>query len=734
MTAARGRPRHPLPGWALLLVLLTAAGFLLAGLVAPLVVATGLTAKSAANQFLALPTDLPDPVAGLDSRVLAADGSVVAVLHGTQNRLPVTIGQVPPVMQQAIVDIEDSRFYSHHGVDYRGLARAAVTNASAGGVQQGGSTLTEQYVKNVLLDAASTPDQQQAATGKSLSRKLREARYALALEQRWPKSRILEGYLNIAYFGNNAYGIGAAAQRYFGEKVEQLTLPQAAMLAGLVQGPSQYDPLRHPQAAATRRSEVLTRMGQLGHLTPAQQAAARRQPLGLHPTLPPAAGDPCLSSPEPFFCDYVRQDLLADPALGATRAQRDHRLLEGGLTIKTSLDPAVQRSAQQALNSTVEKTNRTAAVEVMVKPGTGQVLAMAVSRDYGTATGQTTVPLPTTAAFGPGSTFKTFTLTAALAQGLPLTTSFFAPACYVPKTFTITANSGRKPGEPNATCSNGFSNADPAEAATYAIPKATWQSVNTFYIQLEEQVGILNVAAMARTLGIPAQRLAKVGPNDGSLTLGTEVVSPLDMATAYATLAAHGRRCSPRSITSVTSTAGQLVAFTGSPPCQQVIDPAVADTVTSVLEGVLTNGTGYPNAATIGRPAAGKTGTNEGFSSAWFVGYTPQLSAAVELGDPRGGPGHPLTNITIGAQNYQHVFGGDVPARIWGRSMNNALAHQPYAQLPDPAADTSPPTTTNTPSTPSTGPPGTAFFGPNPPTSTTPTPCRRRPRLSCLHA
>jgi len=246
-------------------------------------------------------------------------------------------------------------------------------------------------------------------------------------------------------------------------------------------------------------------------------------------------------------------------------------------------------------------------------------------------------------------------------------------------------------------------------------PKATWQSVNTFYIQLEEQVGILNVAATARTLGIPAQRLAKVGPNDGSLTLGTEVVSPLDMATAYATLAAHGRRCSPRSITSVTSTAGQLVAFTGSPPCQQVIDPAVADTVTSVLEGVLTNGTGYPNAATIGRPAAGKTGTNEGFLRRRRTRRPPRRPRA------------PLTNITIGAHSYQHVFGGDVPARIWGRSMNNALVNQPYAQLPDPAADTTPPARLNTPSpspSPSPAPsPRPGLFGPNsPPASPAPVP------------
>ncbi len=216
----------------------------------------------------------------MDSRILAADGSLVAVLHGPQNRVPVRVEQVAPVMRQAIVDIEDSRFYSHHGVDYKGLARAALKNTQAGVTEQGGSTLTQQYVKNVLLNDAATPDQQQAAAGKSLTRKIREARYALALEQRWPKSRILEGYLNIAFFGNNAYGIGAAAQRYFGASVDQLSLGQSALLAGLVQGPSQYDPLRHPGAAADRRNEVLARMRQLGHITIAQEAAAYAQPLG----------------------------------------------------------------------------------------------------------------------------------------------------------------------------------------------------------------------------------------------------------------------------------------------------------------------------------------------------------------------------------------------------------------------------------------------------------------------
>jgi len=416
VSTRRGSAGRRLSRLALLLALLAAAGLLLATLATPLVLGTGLATKSAAEHFDALPTGLPDPVLGVDSRILAADGSVVAVLHGPQNRVPVGLEQVSPVMRQAIVDIEDSRFYSHHGVDYKGLARAALKNTQAGVTEQGGSTLTQQYVKNVLLNDAATPDQQQAAAGKSLTRKIREARYALALEQRWPKTKILEGYLNIAFFGNNAYGLGAAAQRYFAQTVDQLSLGQAALLAGLVQGPSTYDPLRHPQAATARRNEVLARMRQLGHITIAQETAARSQPLGLRPVLPPAAADPCLSSPAPFFCDYVRQILLSDKALGATRAERDHRLLQGGLTIRTSFDPAVQRAAQQAVEGTVEKTNRAAPAEVLLKPGTGQVLAMAVSRDYGTAPGQTTVPLPTQPAFGPGSTFKVFTLTAAVAS------------------------------------------------------------------------------------------------------------------------------------------------------------------------------------------------------------------------------------------------------------------------------------------------------------------------------
>jgi membrane peptidoglycan carboxypeptidase len=394
---------------------------------------------------------------------------------------------------------------------------------------------------------------------------------------------------------------------------------------------------------------------------------------------PPATADPCLTSTAPFYCDWVRTQLRKDPALGSTQAIRDQRLLEGGLTIRTTLDPAVQAAAQNALNETVEPSNSVTVAEAIVQPGTGNVLAMAVNKPYGTGPGETAIPVLTTAALQPGSSFKVFTLTAALSQGLPLSTSFYAPACYVSPIYHIGSDSGRNP---LAGCSNGFSNADPAEAAT----QATWNSVNTYYIQLEEKVGVQNVADMAVRLGIPAQRLSTVGANSGSLTIGAYVVSPLDMATAYATLAAHGLRCDPRGAVSATTPDGKAVTLTKPPACQQVIPASVADEVTSVLEGVITNGTGYPNASLDGRPAAGKTGTTDGYHSAWFVGYTPQLAAAVEAGNIQAPVANPLVNVYAGGRYYAEVFGGDIPALAWGRTLNAALANQPWETLPPPAS------------------------------------------------
>jgi membrane peptidoglycan carboxypeptidase len=678
----RHRPRKLLA----IVGLICCAGLLSAVIAAPIVVGGGLLAKSASDHFDDLPTTLPVPTLGRDSVILAADGSKIATLHGPENRIPVTIGQVAPIMKTAIVDIEDSRFYTHHGIDFRGLARAAFKDSDGG--QQGGSTITQQYVKNVLLYTADTSQEAAAATDRSIARKLREARLAVALEQKWSKDQILEGYLNIAYFGHGAYGIGAAAKRYFGTTVDKLNVDQAALLAGLVQSPSATDPIDHPKAAMDRRNVVLQRMEQLGHLTAAQEKFAAALPLGLNPVAPPPTADPCLESTASFFCDWVRTQLLNNPALGDTPELRQQHLFQGGLTIRTTLDPAIQAAAQQAVDSTVEPSNKITVAEAIVQPGTGNVVAMAVNKPYGTNPGQTTIPLLTTPALQPGSTFKMFTMAAALNQGLPLSTTFNSPGCYVSQLY----KKGTGGTQPLPDCSNGFTNADPAEAGNYNMVNGTWDSVNTYYIQLEEKVGVKNVADMAVRLGVPMSRFTQKGnnvyqdPNGfGSLTLGAIVVSPLDMATAYATVAAGGLRCDPRGVAGATGPDGKAVALTPAAACQQVIPKSEADTITSVLEGVITNGTGYPNASLYGRPAAGKTGTTDDHVSAWFVGYTPQLAAAVEVGVYQGPSKNPLQGVYVNGQYWSSVFGGDLPAIAWSQSMRNALANQPYASLPPPA-------------------------------------------------
>src|SRR3954452_2438248 len=415
-------PQRRIPRVPVLLALLVVTGLLPAGFAVPLVLGSGLVAKSSADYFNELPAELSAPVLGRDTRLLNADGSVLAVLREPENRVPVTIAQIPQSMQTAIIDIEDSRFYEHHGVDTKGLARAALRNSEAGGVQEGGSTITQQYVKNVLLNQAATGAERDDAREQTVGRKLREARLALAVEKQLPKDQILEGYLNLAYFGNGAYGIGAASKRYFGVPVERLNVAQSAMLAGIVQSPSQYDPLRNPVDSKNRRNQVLDRMQQLGHLTPQQAQFARNTNLGLRPVPPPAQGDACVNSIAPFFCDYVRNQLRNDPALGSTPEARERRLNAGGLTIRTTLDPNVQRAAQNAVQNAAASDDPVAVSQVVVRPGTGDVVAMAVNREYGTGPGQTTLPLPTSPFLQPGSTFKAFTLATALDKGLPLST------------------------------------------------------------------------------------------------------------------------------------------------------------------------------------------------------------------------------------------------------------------------------------------------------------------------
>ncbi|WP_051105823.1 penicillin-binding protein [Parafrankia discariae] len=668
----------------------------------PVVGLAGVTAKGGADHFLSLPANLTVPPLAQPSRILDAAGNEIAVLRGEQDREIVGLDKVPPQMRQAIIDIEDARFYEHTGVDYRGMIRAYLANQESGGVTQGGSTLTQQYVKNVLLASARTPEEKAAAIEQTVDRKLREARYALYLEEHLAKDEILERYLNIAYFGDGAYGIQAAARHYFNIDVSQLSVTQSAMLAGLVKNPTAYNPVLHPQAARERRNTVLDRMHELGDLDAAAWKAGRAEELVLN--RPARSPDACEDSSAAFFCSYVRQVLLADRTFAATPEDARRLLFEGGLTIRTTLDPVAQGAAQTSASEVIPTGNRVAAGVAMVQPGTGNVLALAVNREYGTPVDDQPPALTTDFvhtkeiypvdpdSFSPGSTFKVFTLAAALENNIPLSTTFHSPLCY---------HSDRFP-NPDPDGKNCYSNADPSEDGFYSLTTATWNSVNTYYIQLAERLGVMKTAEMARRLGVSSCRIRPndendpeckgvegIGPVDGSAVLGSNEISTLDLATAYATLAARGNRCYPRTVLSITQrvgTADRPLAFNTGKPCEQVLAPGIADTVTSVLEGVINHGTASGNGQ-IGRPAAGKTGTAEGFSTASFAGFIPQLATAVTLADPRGPTTHQLRNVLTSRQ----VFGGGFPAQVWARTMTRTIDGLALPVMPLPAPDNTQP-------------------------------------------
>ncbi len=686
-------PRRSAPAPAQLLYALIGSvvtGLLLAAVAFPVVGGLGLTAKAGADEFLVLPAELQTTPLAQRSKILASDGSLLAVLY-RENRVLADLRFVPDLTRKAFIAVEDARFYAHNGIDYKGTLRAAVSNSQAGAVTQGGSTLTQQYVKNALLQAASTKAGQQAAVEATLDRKLKEARYALAIEKELSKDEILERYLNIAYFGNGVYGIGTAANFYFGRPAKDLTLDQGALLAGIVQSPGRFDPVKarqdpeQMQRLLDRRNLVLRRMALEGFIPEIDRAKASavKPAFKISPVLS-GCENPAVKAP--FFCDYVRRVLEEDPTLGRTKEERQDRLLSGGLTIKTTLDPVVQEAAQRAAEENVppgdtfrgEDFGAATAVNT-VEPGTGDVKAMAVNRRYTEQkkNGHTKVNLAIggSSGFQGGSTFKAFVLADALRQGIPLSFTRFSPQRYTSKEFVNYVDNKAEPYT--------LQNAGDSESGTFDVRSGTHDSVNTFYIQLFERTGIEGPVRLAESLGLKQFKDGRPSApllRGGSFVLGTNEVSPLDLAAAYATFAAHGTYCPPRAVTEVLDAAGKPLETTTT-SCSQALDPGVADTVTSVLTGVIDGGTRGRTGrdASIGRPAAGKTGTTNGSKAAWFVGYTPQLSTSVWVGDP-GAPGRSvkeMRRVTINGRYYPQVYGGTIPARIWKQTMRRALRDLP---------------------------------------------------------
>lgn len=590
------------------------------------------------------------------STMLAVDGSVLATFT-SENRVPVKLSQVAPIVLKVLVSSEDRTFFTNNGVDPRGIARALLANLEGRPVQ-GGSTITEQYVKNILELQQGTP-----ASADTVQRKINEIVYARQLTRELTKDQILAGYLNTVYFGAQAYGIEAAARRYYSISARRLDLAQAAMLVALVESPSVYDPLVSPKLARSIRNQVLHVTYVNHQITRAQEVAAQSTPLGLHPSYPTTG---CQVSSVPYFCDYVSNELADLPALGATHAARVAALENGGLVIRTTLVPSRQAVVAQAATSIVGVNDRVGDALVVETPGTGAITAMAQNRVYGLDVAKNETTLNYADSSSPvGSTFKAFTLATALSQGIPLTTVLPAGSTY---------HSPILDNPPNGF----FSNAEPG-GYNLSIPQATDGSVNTAFVQLEEKVGVLNIAATARAMGLTT--LPLTGPDavtakEGSLTLGARGFTPVQMAAAYATLGAHGRFCAPHAVAGLTLASGTIVTI--RPQCTQVLSSAVADTETSLLAGVVTSGTGTA-AAVYGQSIAGKTGTTTNFGSAWFDGFTATTAMAVWMGDPRGIT-YPLYNVA----GVSAVYGGTLPAEMFHTAMTSLLHGKPDVPITPP--------------------------------------------------
>jgi penicillin-binding protein 1A len=560
------------------------------------------------------------------SVLLASDGSRLGLLGASGDRVPVTLNRISPVMRKAIVAVEDRRFYDNNGIDYIGIVRALKSDVTSGGYAQGASTLEQQLVRNLYL----TPQQ-------SLSRKLTEACLAVQLDKQWSKDRILTAYLNDIYFGQQAYGIEAAAHAYFGVKAKDLTLEQAALLAGLPQAPSGYDPLARPDAARARRSEVLQAMLQTGDITRAQYRKALHSPLGLNPQrVPGLAG-------QTYLTDYITSQLVQE--YGAERIRR------GGLRIYTTLEAKMQTAATRSILGTLDRKGDPAGSVVSIDPKTGQIRAMAIAQKGKPIA----YDLPVDGRRQAGSTFKMFVLTNAVERKInPYSTQYLSAPFVGPDNWRV------------HTFENTYSGRIP-------LTQATLLSDNTVYARLTLDLGPKPIADLAHQMGI--QSKLKPVP---SIVLGVNAVSPLDLATAYATLADGGVQHDPSILEKVDFPDGGIEQAS-KPKGKRVVDAKVAGVVTKVLEANVASGTGTA-AALSGRPTAGKTGTTDSFADAWFAGFVPQLTTVSWVGYPTSE--RPMK----GVHGIAGVTGGTLPAAIWQTYMTSALQGRPVEQFDSPGS------------------------------------------------
>jgi len=559
------------------------------------------------------------------SHIYAGDGTLLAALHAEHNREPLKFAKMPKRFVNAVLAAEDERYYEHHGLDLRSIVRAITADVQAGGSVQGGSTITQQYVKNAFT-----------GNKRSLFRKIREALVASQIEKTYSKNLILERYLNTVYFGRGAYGIEAAAKSFFEKSSSKLSVSEAAMLAGLIPSPSKFSPDRFPAEATRRKIYVIDRMEKLRFITPVQAAQARSEQPELAEAKP---------SEEvfqfPWFVDAVKRYLL-------DKYGRD-KVFNGGLEVYGTLDRRMQVAAEKSIHDALPADSDPYSSIVTIEPTTGFVKAIVGGRDYE----KEKFNIAIQSRRQTGSAFKPFVLAAALEAGVLPSDRYAGPSKFC----------GIKDYRSKDGCVHNFAN---ESFGSITVEQATVHSVNTVYIQLAQKVGIQRLVELATRMGVSKRSLEK-DVNNIAIALGgfTEGLTPLEMSSGFATLAARGIYRQPKFVTKIVDTSGKVLESGPAKPVK-ALDQDIADNVTSILEKVITSGTG--RRADIGRPAAGKTGTAQDFRNAWFVGYTPELSTAVWMGFKESN--RELLNI----RGVKEVAGGTIPAQIWSAYMKIATS------------------------------------------------------------
>ena len=673
MAHSRSRAVRPAQLLALLLAFLSVSslmGVVAAGMLVPVAGPTALAAKSVPSVFNELPGDLQTVAPAEESQLLDSSGGVIAHFYDKQ-RIVVPSANIADVMKKAIVAIEDKRFYEHNGVDATGIARALVTNLGDSG-RQGASTITQQYVRNSLAERGyleGDAEQVSAATEQTTERKLREIKYALALEKTQSKDEILTGYLNIAPFGPITYGVEAASQRYFSKSASELNYLEAALLAGLVQSPVQYDPLTHPEAAQERRDTVLATMLDQGVITQEEydEGIATSVDSMLHPTVS-SEGCSGADSSKAYFCDYVLSQFLEDPTFGATRIERERLLKTQGITIRTTLDSAKQDAAYAALTNAIPVGDASGLNDALVSldPRTGKVLAMAQNTAYGIEAGQTMSNYSADGNFQVGSTFKVFTLLQWFKEGHSAYETVGSANTFYPN------GSFKCDGRPITT--EGYQVNDLAgKTGTMNVVRATGQSVNQAFVNMASRVDFCSIFETAYDMGITED--GEVPAPFPANILGSVSGSPLQMASVFATIANSGQQCKPQSIESVTDR-DENVLKEFAADCKEVISPDVANKTAALL----TASAGQYYTSTRlgdGRPFAAKSGTTDGHANTWLTGFTPSLATAAWVGHGDNSS-QEVSGVVINGVYYSEIFGETyVGQNIWAPYMTQALAGTP---------------------------------------------------------